>query len=127
MLAERRAYLDTSGLAKWYLNESGSDVFVSFLQSLDSARISSLTLTEMRSLLSRCRLIVELTTELESLLFAAFLEDIDRGWLHRYPVDDARFTEPSKLIALPRPAAAQPGCPASHPCFPSGNPDARHR
>jgi uncharacterized protein len=99
MLAERRAYLDTSALAKWYLNESGSDAFVSFLQSLDSAVISSLTLTEMRSLLSRRRRMGDLTAELESLLFAAFLEDIDRGWLQRYPVDDARFTEASNLIA----------------------------
>jgi len=99
MLAERRAYLDTSALAKWYLNESGSDVFVSFLQSLDSAVVSSLTLTEMRSLLSRHRRMGDLTAELESLLFAAVREDIDRGWLQRYPVDDARFTEASNLIA----------------------------
>jgi predicted nucleic acid-binding protein len=99
MPAERRAYLDTSALAKWYLNESGTDVFVSFLQGLDSAVISSLTLTEMRSLLSRRRRMGDLTAELESLLFAAFLEDIDRGWLQRYPFDDARFTEASNLIA----------------------------
>ena len=98
MLAERRAYLDTSALAKWYLNESGSEVFVSFLQSLDSAVISSLTLTEMRSLLSRRRRTGDLTAELESLLSAAFLEDIDRGWLQRYPVDGARFTEARNLI-----------------------------
>lgn len=99
MLAERRAHLDTSALAKWYLNESGSDVFVSFLQSLDSAVVSSLTLTEMRSLLSRRRRMGDLTAELKSLLFAAVLEDFDRGWLQRYPVDDARFTEASNLIA----------------------------
>lgn len=80
MVAERRAYLGTSALAKWYLNEPGSKTFVSFLQCLDSAVISSLTVTEM-------------------LLFATFLEDIDRGWLQRYPFDDARFGEASNLIA----------------------------
>lgn len=99
MVAERRAYLDTSALAKWYLNEPGSEAFVSFLQCLDSAVISSLTVTEMRSLLSRRRRMGDLSVELEMLLFAAFLEDIDRGWLQRYPFDDARFGEASNLIA----------------------------
>jgi hypothetical protein len=31
---DQRAYLDTSALAKWYLNEAGSDAFVAFLQQL---------------------------------------------------------------------------------------------
>lgn len=99
MSAEQRAYLDTSALAKWYLNEAGSDAFVAFLQGLGSAVISSLTVTEMRSLLSRRRRMGELSVELESLLFAALLEDIDRGWLQRYAVDDARFAEATNLIA----------------------------
>ena len=99
MVAERRAYLDTSALAKWYLNEPGSETCVSFLQGLDSAVISSLTVTEMRSLLSRRRRMGDLSVELEMLLFAAFLEDIDRGWLQRYRFDDARFGEASNLIA----------------------------
>jgi len=49
MSAEQRAYLDTSALAKWYLNEAGSEAVVEFLQGLDSAVISSLSVTEMRS------------------------------------------------------------------------------
>jgi predicted nucleic acid-binding protein len=99
MSAERRAYLDTSALAKWYLNEQGSDDFVAFLQSLDVAVISSLTITEMRSLFSRRRRMGDVPVELEHQLFAAFLEDIDRGWLQRYPLDDARFVEATNLIA----------------------------
>lgn len=71
MPTEARAYLDTSALAKWYLNEAGSEAFVTFLQGLDSAVISSLTQTEMRSLLSRRRRMGDLSAELESLLFAA--------------------------------------------------------
>ena len=98
MSVERRAYLDTSALAKWYLNECGSDRFVGFLRTLDSGVISSLTSTEMRSLLSRRRRMGDLTTELESKLFAAFLEDIERGWLQCYPMDDARFVEATNLI-----------------------------
>ena len=99
MSAERRAYLDTSALAKWYLNEPGSDAFVNFLQALDVAVISSLTRTEMRSLLSRRRRMGDLTAELESVLFAAFLEDIDRGWVQLYLLDDARFAEAANLIS----------------------------
>ena len=85
MSAEKRAYLDTTALAKWYLNEAGSEAFVEFLQGLDSAVISSLSVTEMRSLLSRRRRMGDLSVELESVLFAALLDDIDRGWLQRYP------------------------------------------
>ena len=55
MSSEKRPYLDTIALAKWYLNEVGSEAFVGFLQGLDSAVISSLTATEMCSLLSRRR------------------------------------------------------------------------
>ena len=99
MNAEKRAYLDTSALAKWYLNETGSEAFVEFLQGLDSAVISSLSVTEMRSLLSRRRRMGDLSVELESVLFAALLDDIDRGWLQRYPLDDARFAEATNLIA----------------------------
>ena len=99
MSAEKRAYLDTSALAKWYLNEAGSEAFVEFLQGLDSAVISSLSVTEMRSLLSRRRRMGDLSVELESVLFAALLDDIDRGWLQRYPLDEARFAEATKLIA----------------------------
>jgi uncharacterized protein len=79
MSAEQRAYLDTSALAKWFLNEPGSEAFVAFLQGLSSAVISSLTVTEMRSLLSRRRRMGDLSVELESVLFAAPLDDIDRG------------------------------------------------
>ena len=99
MGADQRAYLDTSALAKWYLNEAGSEAFVEFLQGLDSAVISSLSVTEMRSLLSRRRRMGDLSVELESVLFAALLNDIDRGWLQRYPLDDARFAEATNLIA----------------------------
>ena len=109
MSAERRAYLDTSALAKWYLNEQGSDAFVAFLQSLDVAVISSLTITEMRSLLSRRRRMNDVSVDLEHQLFAAFLEDIDRGWLQRYPL--ARYPEHGlrSLDALHLTVAAQAG------------------
>jgi uncharacterized protein len=52
----------------------------------------------MLSLLRKRRRMGDLTVELESVLFAAFFEDIDRGWLQRHPVNDARFDEATYLI-----------------------------
>jgi len=99
MSDERRVYLDTSAQAKWYLNEPGSEAFVEYLQGVDVAIISRLTHTEMRSLLSRRRRMGELSAELESILYAAFLDDIARGWLQDYPVNDACFDQAVNLIA----------------------------
>ena len=50
-------------------------------------------------MLSRRRRMGDLSVELESVLFAALFDDIDRGWLQRYPLDDARFAEATNLIA----------------------------
>ncbi|MDZ7621938.1 MAG: type II toxin-antitoxin system VapC family toxin [Candidatus Competibacteraceae bacterium] len=99
MNAERRAYLDTSALAKWYLNEPGSEDFVRYIQDLDVAVISSLTQTEMRSLLARRRRMGELTHELESVVYASFLDDITQGSLQLYSVEDTRFAEAVNLIS----------------------------
>ena len=99
MSADGRVYLDTSALAKWYLNEVGSDAFVAYLQGIDVAVISRLTRTEMRSLLSRRRRMGELSAELESVLYAAFLDDIARGWLQELPVNDACFDEAANLMS----------------------------
>ena len=99
MSVSGRAYIDTSALAKWYLNEANSATFVRFLSSVDAAVISSLTHTEMRSLLSRRRRMGELTVAIESLLFSAFVEDIDRGWLQFYALENERFAEATNLLA----------------------------
>jgi len=77
---------------------TGADAFVDYLQGIDVAIISRLTRTEMRSLLSRRRRMEELSAELESVLYAAFLEDVARGWLQEHPVTDACFDEAVNLI-----------------------------
>ena len=41
-------YIDTSALAKWYLNEPLSDEFEAFIQSQAMADISRLTMVEFR-------------------------------------------------------------------------------
>ena len=58
-------YIDTSALAKWYLNESRSEDFAAWIQTEAGAHISTLTVVEMRCLLARRRRNQELSTELE--------------------------------------------------------------
>jgi hypothetical protein len=113
MSAEGRVYLDTSALAKWYLNEDGSDAFVAYLKEVDVAVVSSLTRTEMRSLLSRRRRIGELDPALESVVFATFLDDIEAGFLSLCNVEDPRFDEAVGLVAR-------------YPEYPLGTLDALH-
>jgi len=74
-------YIDTSALAKWYLNEEQSDEFTDWIQAIDRAIISELTRTEMRCLLARRRRMKELDRKSESRIFATFQTDIAEGQL----------------------------------------------
>jgi predicted nucleic acid-binding protein len=81
-------YVDTSALAKWYLNEAGSDAFALWIKQQDDLHISSLTATEMRCLLARRKRMGDISPELEQQIFATFSEDIELGYLSRHPVSD---------------------------------------
>lgn len=81
-------YLDTSALAKWYLNERGSDQFADWIVEQREPWISTLTVVEMRCLLGRRRRAGELGREIEERAFATFEEDIANGHLFLHPVDD---------------------------------------
>jgi uncharacterized protein with PIN domain len=48
-------YIDTSALAKWYLNEAHAHEFSNWIQKQEDTHISSLTITEFRCLLARRR------------------------------------------------------------------------
>lgn len=81
-------YLDTSALAKWYLNEPGSEAFELFLRSHGRAAISRLTAVEFRCLLARRRRAGDLTPRLEQAAFRLFLDDVAAGYLIVHPLDD---------------------------------------
>ena len=98
MSADNSAYLDTSALAKWYLNEQNSDEFSVYIQKLDVAIISSLTCIEMRSLLARRRRMSEINIELESTIYATFQDDISYGHLQLYQVENLIFEVAADLI-----------------------------
>lgn len=81
-------YLDTSALAKWYLDEPRSEDFSRWIQEEDEVWISSLTMVEMRCLLARRRRAAEISAEKEELAFATFREDVDRVYLFLEPIED---------------------------------------
>jgi predicted nucleic acid-binding protein len=93
-------YIDTSALAKWYLNESRSEDFATWIQAEADAHISTLTVVEMRCLLARRRRNQELSTELEQKVFAILQDDIAQGFLIQHSVDDEGVISALSLLAM---------------------------
>ncbi|HEC90320.1 MAG TPA: PIN domain-containing protein [Alphaproteobacteria bacterium] len=91
-------YLDTSALAKWYINEPGSEAFEQFVRGLSDAIISRLTATELRCLLARRRRGGEIGQDYESKAFASFEHDIAAGHLRVHGCHDAHFVDAVYLI-----------------------------
>lgn len=91
-------YLDTSALAKWYLNEPYSEEFEAFIQAQPAAAISRLTVVEFRCLLARRRRAREITKTIESRVYAAFEKDVGAGFLQVYPVSDEHVIAALGLI-----------------------------
>ncbi|HLF96690.1 MAG TPA: type II toxin-antitoxin system VapC family toxin [Methylococcaceae bacterium] len=93
-------YLDTSALAKWYLNESRSEDFASWIQNEADVHIGSLTVVEMRCLLARRRRNCELSIDLEQQVYATLQDDIAQGFLTLHPVEDEHVVGALNLLAL---------------------------
>ena len=91
-------YLDTSALAKRYLNEPRSDEFEAYLAAQGGATISTLAVIETRCLLARRRRNGEIDAELEARVFAAFEEDLLTRVLSLYRFQDADVWAAVRLI-----------------------------
>ncbi len=91
-------YLDTSALAKWYLNEPFSEQFEAYIQEQPAAAISRLTVVEFRCLLARRRRAGEITKTIESRVYASFEKDIGGGFLQVSPVADEHLIAALDLI-----------------------------
>ena len=91
-------YLDTSALAKWYLNEPFAAEFEAFIQEQPTAAISRLTVVEFRCLLARRRRAGDVTKSIESRVYAAFEKDIGAGFLQVYPVADEHLIAALSLV-----------------------------
>jgi len=79
-------YIDTSALAKWYLNEAFSEEVEEYLREATPVYISALTKVEMKSLLARHRREGSLDPLTEARVFSAFETDIAAGHLILLPL-----------------------------------------
>ncbi len=97
-MKDESVYIDTSALAKWYLNEKNSDKFSAWIQEVDQPFISELTETEMRCLLARRRRMGELDRESETKIFSVFQNDVSAGHLLCPAMKAGCFESASHLI-----------------------------
>jgi predicted nucleic acid-binding protein len=97
---DKIAYLDTSVLAKWYLNEINSEQVADYIVNLNSAVISTLSKTELRCLLARRKRTQEISAELENQIYATFLEDIEQGHLLLQRVENKHLESAVHLISM---------------------------
>jgi len=93
-------YMDTSALAKWYLNETRSEDVEKYIQAHGPLSISTLTVVEMRSLLFRRRRGKDITSRIEMQVMAAFEEDTRHGFLIRHPISDGTVASAVNLIPM---------------------------
>jgi hypothetical protein len=79
-------YVDTSALAKWYINEARSEDVETYIQEHGPVAISDLTVVEMRCLLARRRREKTIDVKMEMEIFATFQEDIRQRFLICHPL-----------------------------------------
>jgi len=96
----KNIYLDTSALAKWYLNEAHSDEVEKYIQEQGPVMISDLTVVEMRSLLARRRREKSIDMNLEMQIFATFQEDIRKNFLLCEPLPGGLALGAANLISV---------------------------
>ena len=81
-------YIDTSALAKWYLNEPRSEDFEAFITGFPSATISRLVVVEFRCLLARRRRAGDIGRRIERRIVKTFERDVAQGFLEVHPLED---------------------------------------
>ncbi len=91
-------YLDTSALAKWYLNEALSDTVDEYMSTLSYALISSLTIVEMRSLLLRRKRLKELDSGVVERIWSTFQEDQAVGSLVVLEITSESMSAATRLL-----------------------------
>ena len=91
-------YVDTSALAKWYLNEPQSERFETFIITQPDSAICRLTVVEFRCLLARRRRAGDFTAAHETRIGDAFEADLAGGTLSVHPVEDSDFGAAVVLI-----------------------------
>ncbi len=93
-------YFDTSALAKWYLNEAGSDDVEKYIQEHGPVDMSDLTAVEMWCLLARRRREGNIDPKTEIKIFATFEEDIRQRFLICHPLPDGLTAGAVNLLSV---------------------------
>jgi len=91
-------YVDTSALAKWYVNEPGSDEVEEYLRQVCPLSISLLTKVEMRSLIARRVRQGHIDSGIQSRILATFEGDIVEGHLDLVPLTVESFLIAESLL-----------------------------
>lgn len=91
-------YVDTSALAKWYVNETGSEEVEAFLREACPVYISLLTKVEMTSLMGRRTRDGQLVPETQARVLATFEGDIIAGHLVILPLSSETFLIAESLL-----------------------------
>jgi predicted nucleic acid-binding protein len=91
-------YVDTSALAKLYVNEAGSSAFQTYVAGLTSGWISRLTFLEFRCLLARRVRAKLISSQDQASARGLFESDIARGLWEIVPLDDQHVTRAATLI-----------------------------
>jgi len=92
-------YIDTSALAKWYLNEAYSEAVEAFLRQQQEALISRLTVLEFHCLLGRRRRAAEIDAGIQRRVLATFEADLRAGFLSVHPLEDAHVLRAVDLVS----------------------------
>jgi predicted nucleic acid-binding protein len=91
-------YVDTSALAKWYVNEPFSEEFESFINQIGQGLIARLTVVEFRCLLARKRRAAVIDSRHENSAFRAFQTDAKDGFWRIEPLHDAHLISALDLL-----------------------------
>jgi predicted nucleic acid-binding protein len=91
-------YIDTSALAKRYIDEAGSNDLDTFLSRWSCARISRLAVVELRCLLQRRRRAKEIDAAYEQAALADFADDVRSGFFQIEPLADRHAVLAHDLI-----------------------------
>jgi predicted nucleic acid-binding protein len=91
-------YVDTSALAKWYVNEAGSEEVEEYLRQACPVHISLLTLVEMKSLMARRRQQDDMDAQTQAKVLSTFDSDVALGHLVLLPHTSESFLLAGSLL-----------------------------
>ena len=91
-------YIDTSALAKRYIDEAGSSEFDAFLGRWPRVLISRLAVVEFRCVVQRRRRAAEIDAAYERAAMADFADDIRSGYFQVEPLSDRHAIAAHDLV-----------------------------